>query len=187
MQNGLFLSASADKTIKVWNLTNWSIVKTLEGHLDSVTCLTELNYDSVASGARDGEIKIWSLNKLTNLKTWKAHTKRIISLVLLPKHKYLASLFQQGKEIKIWDYSQGSHAKTLSSDEIISSMVALRNGDLASASNKGHINIWNVENESLKKNLFYDSSMIWCLALDLKGRLAVGMGNGDIRVLNFLN
>ncbi len=185
MQNGLLLSASADKTIKVWNLTDWSLVRTIDGHLDAVSRLAELSYDSVASGSRDGEIKIWSTSEWTNLRSWQAHSSPIISLVLLPKQKYLASLHQE-KEIKIWDFNQGTLVKTLKSDEIIYSMVALRNGDLVSASDKGNIEIWDVEKDSIRKNLFYGSNMIWCLGLDSKGRIAVGMGNGNIRILNYL-
>ncbi len=185
MQNGLLLSASADKTIKAWNMTDWSLVRTIDGHLNAVNCLAELSYNAFASGSRDGEIKIWSTSEWTHLRTWKAHSSRIISLVLLPKQKYLASL-NQGKEIKIWNFDQGILVKTLKSDKIIYSMVALRNGDLVSASDKGNIEIWDVEKGLIKKTVFYGSNMIWCLALDPKGRLAVGMGNRDIRILNFL-
>ena len=77
--------------------------------------------------------------------------------------------------------------KTLIANEMIYSMVALRNGGLVSSSDKGHISIWDVEEETVKKNYFYGPSMIWCLAMDLKDRLAVGMGNGDIRVLKIRN
>ncbi len=66
-------------------------------------------------------------------------------------------------------------------------MFALRNGDLLSASAKGHIEIWDVRKGFKRKSVFYGSNMIWCLALDTKGRMAVGMGNGDIRIMNFLN
>ncbi len=186
MQNGLLFSASADKTIKAWNVTDWSLVKTLEGHLDAVTCLAKLSYDSVASGSRDGEIKIWSSNEWTNSRSWQAHSTPIISLVLLSKQKYLASL-NQGKEIKIWDFDQGTLVKTLKSDGIIYSMVSLRNGDLLSASDKGNIEIWDVEMGSIRKTVFLGSNIICFFALDPKGRTAVGMGNGDIRILNFFN
>jgi WD40 repeat protein len=186
MQNGLLLSASADKTIKAWNVTDWSLVKTLHGHLDSVTFLAELNYDAFASGSRDGEIKIWSTREWTNLRSWQAHSTPIISLVLLPKQKYLASL-NQGKEIKIWDFNQATLVKTLNSDEIFYLMVSLRNGDLVSISDKGYIRIWSAEKLSIKNSVFYAPTTIWCLALDPRGKLAVGMGNGDIRILNFLN
>ncbi len=93
----------------------------------------------------------------------------------------------QGKEIKIWDFNQATLVKTLKSDEIIYSIVALRNGDLVSASGEGNIEIWDVEKGSIRKTAFYGSNMIWCLALDPRGRLAAGTGNGDIRILNILN
>jgi len=186
IQKGLLLSASADKTIKVWNMTEWSLVNTIEGHLDSVNFLVELNYDSFASGSKDGEINIWSVNESTINRSWKAHTKPIISLALLHKQRYLASLSKQGQEIKIWDFIQGKLVKILSSDQLIYSIVVLKNGDLVSASDDGHIHIWDGEEGTIKKSLFYGPSVIWCLASDYKGRLAVGMGNGEIRIFDFL-
>jgi WD40 repeat protein len=186
MQNGYLLSASADKTIKVWNSTNWSFVKTLNGHLDSVMCLAELSYDLLASGSEDGEIRIWNVKEGINLITWKAHSDAIKSLVLLPKQKYLASL-AFGMEIQIWDFNQGVLIQTLMADEMLYSLAILSNGYLVSGSSYGYISIWDVESGLVKKTVFYDANTIWCMAVDLKGRLAVGMGNGDIRILNFLN
>jgi WD40 repeat protein len=185
MQNGFLLSASADRTIKVWNSTDWSLMRTFEGHFDSVKCLAELSYDSVASGSEDGEIRIWDVNEGTNVRRWKAQSQPIKSLALLPKQKYLASL-SIGKEIKIWNFNQRLLIRNLISNEVIYSIATLKNGDLVSGSNNGHIRIWDVEKGSVKKSAFYGSNAIWCLAVDLKGRLAAGMGNGDIRILNFL-
>ncbi len=185
MQNGFLLSASADRTIKVWNSTDWVLTRTLEGHFDSVKCLAELSYDLVASGSEDGEIRIWDVNKGTHVRRWQAHSKPIKSLILLPKQKYLTSL-SIGKEIKIWNFDQGSLVRTLSSNEAFYSLAVLKNGDLVSGSHNGHIKIWDVENGWVKKSVFYGPNAIWCLAVDLRGRLAVGMGNGDIRILNFL-
>jgi WD40 repeat protein len=151
-----------------------------------VSCLAEIGYDSVASGSRDGEIKIWSTSEWANLRSWQAHSSPIISLILISKQKYLASL-HQGKKIKIWDFNHLTLIKTLSSDETIYSIGSLRNGDLVSASDNGNIEIWDVEKGSIRKTAFYGSNMIWCLAIDLKGTIAVGIGNGDIRILNYLN
>jgi WD40 repeat protein len=106
-------------------------------------------------------------------------------LALLPKNKYLASL-ALGKEIKIWDFNQGSLVRTLVSDEMLHSITILKNGDLVSGSEHGYIDIWEVEIGTIKKTAFFDWNAIWCLEVDLKGRLAVGMGNGNIRILNFL-
>jgi WD40 repeat protein len=186
LQNGFFLSASADKSIKVWNSTDWSLSRTLEGHLDSVKCLAELSYDLVSSGSEDGEIRIWNVTEGIHLRTWKAHNKKIISLALLPNKKYLASL-ALGKEIKIWDINQGALIRTLVSDEMLYSITILKNGDLVSGSEHGYIDIWDVEIGTIKKTAFYGWNAIWCLEVDLKGRLVVGMGNGKIRILNFFN
>jgi WD40 repeat protein len=99
--------------------------------------------------------------------------------------RYLASL-AFGKEIKIWDFNQGSLIKTLIYDQMLNSISSLKNGDLVSGSEHGYIDIWDVETGTVKKTAHYGYNPIWCLGVDLKGRLATGMGNGNIRILNFL-
>jgi len=97
LENRKLAATYGDGTIRIW---------------DSVKCLAELTYDSFASGSEDGEIRIWNMTGGTNVKTWRAHSQPIKSLVLLPKQKYLASL-SIGKEIKIWDFHQGSFIRAL--------------------------------------------------------------------------
>ncbi len=74
---------------------------------------------------------------------------------------------------KIWDFNQGSLIRSLTSDEVLYFMTILKNGDLVSRSNNGHIKIWDVYKGSVKKNAIYGENAIWCLYVDLKGRLAV--------------
>ncbi|KAF8759022.1 A Receptor for Ubiquitination Targets [Rhizoctonia solani] len=53
------VSASHDRTIKVWNHGDGTCVATLVGHRGAVTCLA-LGDDKIVSGSDDGDIRIWS-------------------------------------------------------------------------------------------------------------------------------
>ncbi|OWF43128.1 uncharacterized protein LOC110460116 [Mizuhopecten yessoensis] len=56
------ISASADKTLKIWNMDREQLTRTLTGHADEVWC-TAVSQDGeiVVSGSRDGSIRLWRL------------------------------------------------------------------------------------------------------------------------------
>ncbi|KIO16463.1 hypothetical protein M407DRAFT_33889 [Tulasnella calospora MUT 4182] len=53
------VSASHDKTIKIWNRYEGRCTATLVGHRGAVTCLA-LGDDKIVSGSDDGDVRIWS-------------------------------------------------------------------------------------------------------------------------------
>jgi WD40 repeat protein len=56
------VSASADKTIKIWDAETGTAVRTLEGHTGAVTsvCCTQ-DGRRIISGSQDRTIKIWDI------------------------------------------------------------------------------------------------------------------------------
>ena len=52
------VSASHDRTIKIWDRDNGTCQTTLVGHRGAVTCLA-LADDKIVSGSDDGDVKIW--------------------------------------------------------------------------------------------------------------------------------
>ena len=68
---GLFLSGSEDKTIKVWSLQDrrMYLLKTLQGHENSVTTLSMAEGRKIISGSLDSTIKVWSLDSGLCLST----------------------------------------------------------------------------------------------------------------------
>ncbi|KAJ3122413.1 hypothetical protein HK098_002899, partial [Nowakowskiella sp. JEL0407] len=56
-QNHL-LSASSDRTIKIWSLKTLQLMKTLIGHMEKVTCLKGFE-EGVVSAAEGGGVRVW--------------------------------------------------------------------------------------------------------------------------------
>ncbi len=80
-----FYSCSNDQSIKLWDLTNKSHIKTLENaHDNTIYCICLTKEDkTLISGSLDKSIKIWNIDKdnLTLIFTFKnAHQGIYISI-----------------------------------------------------------------------------------------------------------
>lgn len=106
---GLVLTGSGDKTIKVWSLNDYSCLRTLEGHTNSVLKVLWLPIPPVshhddpstpnlskrppllASASGDGLIKIWDASSGEAATTLDNHTDRIWALTANPETGMLVS------------------------------------------------------------------------------------------------
>ena len=59
LDNGLLISASMDKTIKIWNLSTKICVQTLKSHYDVIFTLCILDKNKFASGGREQDLILW--------------------------------------------------------------------------------------------------------------------------------
>lgn len=53
------VSASHDRTVKVWDRDTAQCQNTLVGHRAAVTCIG-LDDDKIVSGSDDGDVRVWS-------------------------------------------------------------------------------------------------------------------------------
>ena len=83
-QEMLLLSGSADRTVKIWRLSDdFSCIKTFEGHSNSILRVGFINNGlQVVSAGSDGLMKIWDLKKNECLATLDEHSDRIWALAI---------------------------------------------------------------------------------------------------------
>ena len=70
LHNGDLVSASTDKTIKIWDIKEGTVKRTLTGHTDRIFALKALGEDLV-SGSWDCTIKVWNIEDGTIKKSFK--------------------------------------------------------------------------------------------------------------------
>ena len=63
LSDGRLATSSADKTIKIWNLTNGNCEQTLIGHCHCVYCLLKLPNSILLSGSQDSSIGVWDVSQ----------------------------------------------------------------------------------------------------------------------------
>jgi WD40 repeat protein len=82
LQNGLLASASWDRTIKIWNADNGSLVRTLAELTNPVLALVVLPNGYLASGSGEMNIKIWNADTGRLIRTLSGHI-HFISLYMV--------------------------------------------------------------------------------------------------------
>jgi WD40 repeat protein/TPR repeat protein len=101
-KNKLFVSASWDRSIKVWDLQQKSLLKTLErGHSHYIETLA-INHPSqlVASGSYDCSIRLWDISSGLLQTIEKAHDRRVLRLAFNQEGSLLVSATNNC--IKFW-------------------------------------------------------------------------------------
>ncbi|BCL36188.1 hypothetical protein NSMS1_26350 [Nostoc sp. MS1] len=144
-------SASADKTIKLWNRDTGKLISTLEGHSDSVISVVfSPDGKTLASASADKTIKLWNRDTGKLISTLEGHSNSVRSVVFSPDGKTLASA-SGDKTIKLWNRDTGKLISTLEvhSNSVISVVFSPDGKTLASASGDKTIKLWNLDLDDL--------------------------------------
>ncbi|TBU62177.1 WD40 repeat-like protein [Dichomitus squalens] len=76
-------TGSGDKTVKLWNLDDFTCVKTFEGHTNSVLRVDFINAGmQIVSSASDGLVKLWNVRDETCAATMDNHEDKVWALAV---------------------------------------------------------------------------------------------------------
>ena len=119
-------SCSKDKSIIIWNITNFETIKYLYGHLGPVISLTLIDDQYLASGSCDKTILIWNLNNYTINTILKGHSDCINVLSYYYKSKFIISGSNDNTVI-LWNSQTFTYNRTL--PKFNDSIISLTNSD----------------------------------------------------------
>jgi WD40 repeat protein len=185
----LVATCSGDKTVKIWNISNvsnWTLLRTYRGHINTVYSLEWINEDTIASGSFDQTIKVWSVSTGQTNITINA-SSMIFSLKLLNNGFYLASALSNGK-IKIYNVNdKGNLIATLEGHTSNVRDLSLISNDLL-ASSSGYpdqtIRIWNLTTNATKFILKGHANSVYGLRLISSDILASGSADNSTKLWN---
>ena len=139
LENGDLVSGSEDSTIKIWNVDNGTVKRTLTGHIEWVKKLVMLENGDLVSCSDDTTIKIWNTENGTVKRTLTGHTEYVDVLKVLGKGGLVSG--SGDCKIKFWDVETGLVKKEIALDSFVCNLEVLLNGDLVSASDESVV-IW---------------------------------------------
>ncbi|MBE9011616.1 caspase family protein [Pseudanabaenaceae cyanobacterium LEGE 13415] len=182
--DSLLISASADKTIRLWNISTGELIRTISGHNDRVTALS-FNPDrqSFASASADRTIKIWAIegDLLTILQ---GHTDEVTSIAYSSDGRLASGSVDN--TVRLWDIDRRTSTILGKHRLAISALAFSSDGKtLASASWDNTIQLWSVENAKLRHTLIGHSGGVTSLSFNPEGSvLASGSDDSTIRLWN---
>lgn len=97
---GLVLTGSGDKTVKIWSLSDYTCIRTFEGHSNSILKVAWLQQHTegdkskrvqFASAAGDGLVKVWDANSGETETTLDNHEDRVWALTVDPETNMVVS------------------------------------------------------------------------------------------------
>lgn len=104
--DSIVASASQDKTIKLWDTKDLSLIGTLKGHRRGVWNVAFSPVDKVlVSCSGDKTLRIWSLSDHSCLKTLQSHTDSVLNVCFINRGLQMLSTGAEGV-MKLWTVSQ---------------------------------------------------------------------------------
>ncbi len=102
------VTASFDRTLKLWDLATLKPVRTMEGHTGIVlTVAVSADGNLIASGSNDNQIRLWDVPKSAPLTSLAAHEAAATAVAATADGKTLATADATGV-VKFWDTMTGT-------------------------------------------------------------------------------
>ncbi len=179
----LLASGSDDTTIRIWNICDQALFKTLHGHTGAILSLAKLKNNFLASGSSDTTIKIWNPFDGILVSTLYGHTGKINSMVVL-ENGHLVSA-SDDYSIKIWDTLHKCSIETIQENFVKSFVILLLDQRYLAIGTADYlIKLWDLLNKNITQTLHGHTGAILSLAKLKNNFLASGSSDTTIKIWN---
>ena len=182
------VSASADKTIKLWNTATGQEIRTLKGHSSFVNYLViSPDGQTLVSASADKTIKLWNMATGQEIRTLKGHSNYVNYLAISRDGQILVSS-SADKTIKIWNMATAQEIRTLRGYPTYIDYFVISSDwqTIATGSANKIIKVWNLATGKETHTLTGHSNKINYLATSPDGEtLASASADRTIKIWNF--
>ncbi len=176
-----FVSGSADRTVRVWDVSSGKTLWTFQGHAGATVEGREVGVTAVAispdgkwvaSGGVDGGIKLWPLTKEDEHRSFAEATDSVWAVATSPDGKRFASAGAD-RVVRIYNTSSYKLETALKGHKAaIPALVFVGNDHVATASGDKLVKLWDVANGTAK-DLVGHASAVLAITADASGKFVV--------------
>jgi WD40 repeat protein len=170
------ISASYDKTLKIWDTDTGIELRTLTGHTGYVHAGAIAPDGLTAiSASDDNTLKIWDTETGRELQTLTGHTNSVRGVAIAPDGLTAISA-SHDNTLKIWDLASGSELRTLTGHTDWVTQVAIAPDGLTaiSASHDNTLKVWNLLSGTEQRTLT-DTGYVSAVAMAPDGFRAISV------------
>lgn len=167
------VSASDDKTLKVWDVKRGLELRTLKGHSGPVRDVALSKDKQLAVSASDDKtLRVWDVKKGLELRSLEGHAGPVRDVALSNDSKIALSA-SDDKTLKVWDVAAGLELRTLEghTDAVVTVAMSEECGLAISGSHDSTLRVWELNSWRLLRTLKAIAS-VDSVALSRDGRLA---------------
>lgn len=182
----LLLSASADKTVRLWSLHTHTALVAYKGHANPVWDVSFGPFDHYfASASWDRTARIWATEHIAPLRLLVGHLDSVTKVAWHPNSAYVVT-GSADRTLRMWDMQQGGSVRLFNGHTapIRCQQVSPNGKYLASGADDGTINIWDIGmGKRIKTMRGHARLPIWSLSWAVEGQVLVsGAADNTIRV-----
>ncbi len=138
------ISGSGDKTLRLWDATSGTTLRTLSGHTNWVRCCAiTADATRIVSGSGDKTLRLWDATSGTALRTLSGHTNSVMCCAITADATRIVSA-SGDYTLRLWDATSGTTLRTLSghSDTVYCCAITADATRIVSGSHDGTVRVW---------------------------------------------
>lgn len=173
------LSASEDKTIRLWSLEMWTCLVAYRGHDNPVWDLQWGPYGHYfMTGSNDRTARLWSTDHIEPLRIYVGHDNDVDCVAFHPNNLYVFT-GSCDRTVRMWHISGGNCLRLFTGHTgNVTAIACSPDGrTLASADESGSIILWTLETGRRKKRMRgHGKGGIWSLSWSVESTVLVSAG-----------
>ncbi|MDI1484564.1 AAA family ATPase [Polyangium sp. y55x31] len=177
----LALSASDDRTVRVWDLDAGQALFVLTGHVSPIRGLAvSADGRTAVSGAADGALFVWDLGTARVTRQLRGHTGAVHAVAFAEGAGTVVSASEDGT-LRVWSLATGEVVRTLSGHAGgVQSVAVTADGRFClSAGDDATLRLWEVASGRIGKALDEPASPRAAVSMKAEGRALVAASHED--------
>ena len=185
------LSASSDRTIKLWNVQTGKELKTFTGHTGNVRALAIMpSGKQFLSASDDMTLNRWDIMSGREIRTYRGHKSTVFALAISRDGK-MALSGSSDETLKLWNIQTGKDLRTFSghADWVLSVAFSPDGKYALSGSHvKDSPKLWDLKTGKIVRSLPVHSQGVYAISYSPSGKYVLfAGGDGTLRLWDIIN